>query len=205
MRLLMTTALMSGLLAPCAFAEETRPATAESTSYISVGAGYVGSGEYSYNVLGPELEADVSSGWGLTGAWGSRSGHWRWEIGASYRDQDLSSTIGGFPLTDNGSMSAISLDLNGYYDFAVEGTVRPYVGAGFGVTGLTIEDGVIDDKGEAVTLQAMAGVSFAVSDRTSLFVEARVQHLRADLDIAGDEEELDITTTGAFAGVRFGL
>ena len=71
-----------------------------------------------------------------------------------------------------------------------------------------IGDGLFDDKGDALTLQGMAGASFAVSPRVSLFAEGRLQYIGRikikTTSSSGDRKShLDMTGGGALVGARF--
>jgi hypothetical protein len=74
---------------------------------------------------------------------------------------------------------------------------------------MDISDGLLDGTGTAVTLQAMAGGSVAVSDRATLFLEGRYQYASVGVDTDGDEEDIEenlgVGGFGVYAGVRFGI
>jgi len=209
--LLLATALLSGLVASRASAQEVKPpeAPAARANYISIGGGMTGSSDYSYEIVGLDLEADVSSGSAFGAAWGTHAGNWRFEFAGGYRNQDVESTLLGVPLSDSGSVSAISLDLNAYYDFPVSGRVRPYVGAGLGLAAIEVDDGVLDDSGDALNLQVMAGVSYQASQNIAVFVEGRLQRLSTNIEIdtggSTEEEDLDITNGAVLVGLRFAI
>jgi opacity protein-like surface antigen len=189
------------------------PAAPASGQYISVSGGLIGKTDYDYGFAnGWSVDGDVKSGAQGAVAWGSSIGaNWRGEIALGYRSQKVDSTltsnVGVFTATD-GKVKALSLDLNGYYDFPVSGPVKPYLGAGFGVAQVKIDDGLLDDKGDALTLQAMAGASVAVSPRISLFAEGRYQYtgsikVKTTSPSGERNQKLNMTGAGALVGARF--
>ena len=170
MRLFITTAVAAVAIAGAASAQ-TAPAAkpapqATSGQYISVSGGLIGKTDYDYRFAnGDSMKADVDAGAQGAVAWGSSFGAWRGEMALGYRSQKVDGelTIPGLGRyrTYGDKVTTLSLDLNGYYDFPVAGPVRPYLGAGVGVAQVNIDDGVLDDKGDGLTLQGMAGVRFA--------------------------------------------
>jgi hypothetical protein len=82
--------------------------------------------------------------------------------------------------------------------------VKPYLGAGIGVAQVKIDDGLLDDKGDALTLQGMAGASFAVSPTISLFAEGRYQYtgsikIKTTSPSGEQNEKLNMTSPGAWS------
>jgi len=214
MRLFITTAVAALAVAGAAAAQTvgSPPAPARG-QYIAVSGGLIGKTDYDYGFAnGWSVDADVKSGAQGAIAWGSSIGaNWRGEIALGYRSQKvdsaLTSNVGVFGASD-GKVKALSVDLNGYYDFPVSGPVKPYLGAGIGVAQVKIDDGLLDDKGDALTLQAMAGASVAVSPRISLFAEGRYQYTGSikvkTTSPAGERnEKLNMKAPGAVVGARF--
>jgi len=221
MRLFITTAAAALAMAGAAAAQTagSPPAPASTAAaptsgqYIAVSGGLIGKTDYDYGFAnGWSVDGDVKSGAQGAVAWGSSIGaNWRGEIALGYRSQKvdsaLTSNVGVFTATD-GKVKALSLDLNGYYDFPVSGPVKPYLGAGFGVAQVKIDDGLLDDKGDALTLQAMAGASVAVSPRISLFAEGRYQYtgsikVKTTSPSGERNQKLNMTGAGALVGARF--
>ncbi|KQZ06269.1 hypothetical protein ASD21_01135 [Caulobacter sp. Root1455] len=222
MRLFITTAVAALAIAGAAAAQTAGPAPAPAAApaapasgqYISVSGGFIGKADYDYGFAnGYRFEGDVDAGGQGAVAWGSALGNgWRGEVALGYRSQKSSgvlTTNGGAQFDfDGGKVTTFSIDLNGYYDFPVAGPVRPYLGAGVGVAQVKIDDGMLDDKGDALTLQGIAGASVAVSPRVSLFAEGRYQFTGAikvkTTSGAGDKEQkLNMTGPGGLVGVRF--
>jgi opacity protein-like surface antigen len=197
------------------------PAAAQGATdrYVSISGGYVGSTDYSYDVgASPSgrVQTDLDSGYAVSGAVGARySPNVRAEVALAYRSQEGQSqarTSAGLllPLNPEAKLEALSLDFNGYYDFPMNGTVRPYVGAGVGVAQAGIDDAVIDDSTTVLNVQAMAGISAEVSPRTNIFAEARYQRLgsiEVETNFAGSagEDKFSVGGLGVFAGVRVGF
>jgi opacity protein-like surface antigen len=221
MRLFITTAVAALAMAGAAAAQTAgsppAPAAASTAAtsgqYIAVSGGLIGKTDYDYGFAnGWSVDGDVKSGAQGAIAWGSSIGaNWRGEIALGYRSQKvdsaLTSNVGVFAAS-GGKVKALSVDLNGYYDFPVSGPVKPYLGAGVGVAQVKIDDGLLDDKGDALTLQAMAGASVAVSPRISLFAEGRYQYTGAikvkTTSPSGERnQKLNMTAPGAVVGARF--
>jgi opacity protein-like surface antigen len=220
MRLFITTTVAALAMAGAAAAQTAGPPPAPAASaapaggqYIAVSGGLIGKTDYDYGFAnGWSVDGDVKSGPQGAIAWGSSIGaNWRAEIALGYRSQKvdsaLTSNVGVFAAS-GGKVKALSLDLNGYYDFPVSGPVKPYLGAGVGVAQVKIDDGLLDDKGDALTLQAMAGASVAVSPRISLFAEARYQYtgsikVKTTSPSGERNEKLTMTAPAALVGARF--
>lgn len=215
MRLFITTAVAALAMAGAAAAQTAPAASAAPASgqYIAVSGGLIGKTDYDYGFAnGWSVDADVKAGAQGAIAWGTSIGaNWRGEIALGYRSQKvdsaLTSNVGVFVATD-GKVKALSIDLNGYYDFPVSGPVKPYLGAGIGAAQVKIDDGLLDDKGDALTLQAMAGASVAVSPRISLFAEGRYQYtgsikVKTTSPSGERNEKLNMTAPGAVVGARF--
>lgn len=215
MRLFITTAVAALAMAGAAAAQTAPAASAAPASgqYIAVSGGLIGKTDYDYGFAnGWSVDADVKAGAQGAIAWGTSIGaNWRGEIALGYRSQKvdsaLTSNVGVFTATD-GKVKALSIDLNGYYDFPVSGPVKPYLGAGIGAAQVKIDDGLLDDKGDALTLQAMAGASVAVSPRISLFAEGRYQYtgsikVKTTSPSGERNEKLNMTAPGAVVGARF--
>jgi opacity protein-like surface antigen len=110
--------------------------------------------------------------------------------------------------TTNGKVKTL-IDINGYYDFPVAGPVKPYLGAGVGVAQVKIDDDlIIDDKGDALTLQGIAGASFAVSPTHLAVRRGRYQYtgsikVKTTSPSGERNEKLNMTGPGALVGARF--
>jgi opacity protein-like surface antigen len=219
MRLFITTAVAALAVAGVASAQTAGPAPAPTAAarttsqYVSVSGGLIGKTDYDYGFAGGyKAKTDVDSGAQGAIAWGSTvGGNWRAEIALGYRSQnnDTVVTLNNTPLgTTDGKIKTLSVDINAYYDFPVAGPVKPYLGAGVGVAQVKFSDDLIDDKGDALTLQGIAGASFAVSPTISLFAEGRYQYtgsikIKTTSPSGEQKEHLNMTGPGALVGARF--
>jgi len=213
MRLFITTTAIALALAGAASAQ-TEAAPAGRSQYVSIAGGVIGKTDYNYRVGSTRLDAEVDAGAQGAVAWGTSVGaNWRAEFALGYRSQDISSSVvipGLGKLTDGGKADTLSLDINAYYDFPVSGPVKPYLGAGVGVAQVKINDGALDDKGEALNLQAIAGASVAISPNVSLFAEGRYQRtgpirVEATFGTLTKASKIDLSGAGGLVGVRFGF
>ncbi|KSB88900.1 hypothetical protein AS593_00785 [Caulobacter vibrioides] len=218
MRLFIGAAVAALAFAGAASAQDAKPAAKPvapaTTQYISIAGGYIGKSDYDYSFAGGRVEGEADAGAQIAVAWGSAlQGAWRVELAGGYRTQDAGSTVRVGSITapmEGDKAQILSFDINGYYDIPVAGPVKPYVGAGIGVASVKLDDGLIDDTGSALTLQAIAGASVAVSPTVSLFAEARYQRvgpIRVETTTAlGDRKsKFDLSSAGALVGVRFGF
>ncbi|PVM90294.1 outer membrane protein [Caulobacter endophyticus] len=216
MRLFIGAAVAALAFAGAASAQDAKPAIAKpaATQYVSIAGGYIGKSDYDYNFAGGSVEGEADAGVQVAVAWGSAlQGNWRVELAGGYRTQDAGSTIrvGSTTMAAEGDKAQIlSADINAYYDFPVAGPVKPYLGAGIGAASVKLDDGLIDDTGSALTLQAIAGASVAVSPTVSLFAEARYQRvgpIRVETTtLLGERKsKFDLSSAGALVGVRFGF
>lgn len=86
---------------------------------------------------------------------------------------------GGNPQDASGSISSKSLMLNGYYDFDVNLPMTPYIGAGAGLTNVSVNNASVpgflgtNDKDQAFSWQFKAGLSKAISDNLDINVGYR--------------------------------
>ncbi|MEJ2815822.1 MULTISPECIES: porin family protein [unclassified Caulobacter] len=219
MRLFITTAVAALAMAGAASAQTAGPAPAPKPAapaagqYISVSGGLVGKTDYDVGFAGGyKAKADVDAGAQGAVAWGSTIGNgWRAEIALGYRSQDSETVVtwNGTKIgATDGKVEALSIDINGYYDFPVSGPAKPYLGAGIGVAQVKFSDDLIDDKGDALTLQGIAGVSFAVSPTISLFAEGRYQYtgsikIKTTSPSGEQNSHLSMTGPAALVGARF--
>jgi len=216
MRLFITTAVAAFALAGVASAQETKPAAKAPASaggqYVSIAGGVIGSTDFDYNYAGPTVASEADAGAQGVIAWGASLGpNWRAELAGGYRSQKLETTYSGGTLHltwDGGKAQVVSVDINAYYDFPVKGKVKPYLGAGIGVASVKIDDGILDDRGDALTLQAIAGASVEVSPKVSLFAEGRYQRVgpvKVEITSGSSktESEFDLSSFGGLVGVRF--
>jgi opacity protein-like surface antigen len=215
MRLFIGAAVAALAFAGAASAQDAKPAAASAaTQYVSIAGGYIGKSDYDYGFAGGRVEGEADAGVQLAVAWGSAlQGNWRVELAGGYRTQDAASTVRVGAITaaaEGDKAQVLSADINAYYDFPVSGPVKPYLGAGIGAASVKLDDGVLDDTGSALTLQAIAGASVAVSPTVSLFAEARYQRvgpIRVETTTALGERKskFDLSSAGALVGVRFGF
>jgi opacity protein-like surface antigen len=215
MRLFIGAAVAALAFAGAASAQDAKPAAAPAaTQYVSIAGGYIGKSDYDYGFAGGRVEGEADAGVQLAVAWGSAlQGNWRVELAGGYRTQDAASTVRVGAITaaaEGDKAQVLSADINAYYDFPVSGPVKPYLGAGIGAASVKLDDGVLDDTGSALTLQAIAGASVAVSPTVSLFAEARYQRvgpIRVETTTALGERKskFDLSSAGALVGVRFGF
>jgi opacity protein-like surface antigen len=220
MRSLPTAGLFAAAALACSAPASAQTFLGGTDRHATLSAGYVGGSDYAYTVGGggpnaASVEADFDSGYALSGAVGSRfSPNVRSEVAVAYRSQEgVSSTrnvIFISPPNPEAKLRALSLDLNIYYDLPTAGPVRPYLGAGAGLAQVSLDDALIEDEASTLNLQAMAGVSAAVSPRANIFAEARYQRLgsielETQFGNTSGNDKIAPDNLSVFAGVRFGF
>lgn len=212
---LAASAFAAGLQSAAAQASETGPADARREpavrSYVGFGAGYAGGMEFEYDTpsgWSSQQTSEVESGYVLEGVYGvAFRGGFRTEIALSYAVHNKAeTTVPMGYIADGDGMKALKLDVLGYYDFAPQATVSPYVGAGIGVANIELDDGFIDSSGDGVHLQAVGGVAFAVTNNLRLFVEGRVETLGVAIEVSdwtgSDETAAWAPSVSARGGLR---
>ncbi len=156
--------------------------------------------------FGATLEPDVGFGGG-TLAGGA--------VGYSYADSPLSAELefayrsgdSETGVVSGGDFASTSLMLNGFWSFGQSGRVSPYAGAGLGyVTEIDFDvpgSGEFSERG-GLAWQVFGGVSYAVSERVSVFGELRYFDAGSrDLEGAGASLSADYSTIDVLAGVTF--
>jgi opacity protein-like surface antigen len=130
----------------------------------------------------------------------------RSELEFAYRSGEADTFAGGA----SGDFASTTVMLNGYYDFASGGPFTPYIGAGAGyVTEIDFDvaggaaPGQYSDRG-GFAWQAMAGLSYAVTDRIGLSGELRYFNA-GSRTLTGSSGSItaDYATFEAVAGVSF--
>lgn len=113
------------------------------------------------------------------------SNGFRPELGFGYRSNKFDTVSTGADGASNqaeGKLETTSLNANLWYDFfSVRDKVRPYLGAGFGASQVSIKDfsqngattASLSDKQSVFSYQLGAGVGFRMGDRTRLSLDYR--------------------------------
>jgi opacity protein-like surface antigen len=134
-------------------------------------------------IPGVVSENSYEMGMKVGGAMGYDFGGFRVEGEAAYRTNNADDETGNFipgPLT--GSVSALSIMLNGYYDFHITNSSWvPYLGAGVGMANVNYDMGstvspvvlYLDDSDTVFAYQFIAGAGYKISSNTTLTVDYR--------------------------------
>ncbi|MBF0250368.1 MAG: porin family protein, partial [Alphaproteobacteria bacterium] len=134
---------------------------------------------------------------------------WRTELELSRRGGADLSTVSGTAAT--GDVSATSLMANVAYDFDLGLPVTPYLGAGLGLSRVDMSNArpfgasSIDDTDNALGLQGIAGLSYAINDNLDAFADYRYFTARnVDLNTrAGANASFDLDTHAVMVGLRY--
>jgi len=220
----MMRALAGAILSLC-FAV---PAAAGQGFYLSLegGAGTVADWEHTrtkWTYCGPEVKealAAFDTGWAAFGAAGYAMGQWRVEVEGGYRSNDVGSyvkhwgsqtwVLEGSDLS--GELSEASVMLNVIYDVPLFERFSLSIGLGAGGDyarfKLDTPWAPVDEADWHFAYQGIAGVNYALTEATVVFVNYRFANVR---DIAFDPtayvhlEGEDFQKQAATAGVRFAL
>ncbi len=190
------------------------PAAApEPTSYVSVSVAAISGDKYSYMVEDIfRIEGEIGDGYLIEAAYGMKLAQdWRGEVAVSWRDHNNATTNWVFGANQIGpGMSAYTLDLIAYRDFAINSRANVYLGGGVGFASATLDDGMVTDStGDGLQLQAIAGVDAKLNGNVKVFAEARLRSIHPDVQdgtagVSGAvRDNFDIKSTTIGAGVRF--
>lgn len=196
--------LGSGLLALCAVvaeAAETRPYLAGSAFYVSVRDADFNDAAFP----GVTFTASAEAGLGLRAAIGAAFANtFRGEVELAYRTNDLDELCAVSCAPISGELSSLAFMANGYYDMALGGPVRPYLGLGVGLANVEVSDSDTfnDADDDVFAYQAMVGLGFAASDAVTLQLGYRYF---ATEDPTFFGTEFEYATHNLEAGIRIGF
>jgi len=177
----------------CVAAALTVSAGVAIISPVSAAEGWYASGQIGSNWLkdatlsagNAKLEAEYHTGYNLTGAVGySLSNGLRpeFEIGYTKNGLDALSSATATNSQVSGNAYAVSYLANLWYDLDIGFPVKPYLGAGVGLSQVTMEDleasgvNVVNDTNNSVfTFQVGGGLSYLLTDRLITTVGYRYQ------------------------------
>ncbi len=142
-------------------------------------------------------EMSMDSGFGFLAAVGNNFDGLRGEAEIAYRTNDLNE-ISSVPTS--GEIVSLSVMGNLLVDLDLSESVRPFLGAGIGLTNVEIENGPNRADDTVFAYQAIAGVGFPLTPITTLDLQYRYFASTAP-DFDGMKAEYQ--THNFFAGLRF--
>jgi len=149
------------------------------------------------------IEIKYDTGYAIGAALGYNFGAGRLEGELGYKSADIDevSVSGLGSASVNGDLSVLSLMGNGYLDFNVNPTVKPYVMAGIGMANVALDsnDLDVDDDDTVFAYQVGAGVGFALNNKVTLDLSYRYMGTE-DANIDGADVEYG--SHNILAGVR---
>jgi outer membrane protein OmpA-like peptidoglycan-associated protein len=201
------------------------PAAAAEGWYVSLDGGIATVADWEHTRTkwtwcGPEVKQAIAafeSGWAVFGAAGYAMSNWRLELEGGYRQNDIESYVKlwrerRWELTDSGELSEISLMVNILYDVPLFERLSLAIGLGAGADHTSFELDTpwapVDESDWHFAYQGLAGLNYALSEMTVVFVAYRFSNVR---DISFDPTPLvhlageDFQKQAATAGVRFYL
>jgi opacity protein-like surface antigen len=121
--------------------------------------------------IGVTVDISYDPGYAFGGILGYDFGMLRLDAEIAYRDNDID--IVGLPA--DGSVSALSYMINGYFDIPTHLAVKPYLGGGVGFATVSFNDAsisglasVADDSASVFAYQLSAGLGFEINHTTTL-------------------------------------
>jgi OOP family OmpA-OmpF porin len=131
-----------------------------------------------------EFDANFESGWAVLGTVGYDFNHWRIELEAGYRHNEVENfSTFGLPFPDNdASLSELTLMANILYDINLTDRLSLALGAGAGGDKVDLEFGAIqaaDIDEWRFAYQGIAGFNYALSRRWDLALNYRYLHVDA--------------------------
>jgi opacity protein-like surface antigen len=207
------------LAAAAAVAFASGPADAQSVrgAYVAVGGGYDSMPDRDLAISGHTVSSQWKSGEGAFAALGYRwSPALRTEIEISGREAKVESFNGVNPWA--GKQWDNSVMVNAIYDIDLKGPITPYVGAGLGASWVIWGDNfrataqvpptVYDSDSVRMGWQGIVGVSYAVSPKISVALDARYKGAFGDYkfpgSVAGREiNQFNPQSRSLFASVRY--
>ncbi len=157
-----------------------------------VGGNYLGDADYTGLIGGSpnSVDTDYDFGGSIGGAIGWDINRWstdkigsRFEVSLSYANNDVDSTDfsgngAGNEANTTGDTSTTALHANLLWDFKNSGRFTPYAGLGAGIAyvdqDITYGPGVrLNESDTVFSVQAIAGVSYALNNTTDLTLDAR--------------------------------
>lgn len=185
---------------------------AQAQMYVSgaVGANADADVDYRYDTGGGSAATNTttaSNALAASLAIGRTFGNFRAEFAYSYANWDKASD-GTFTRRDDSGLTIQSFDLVGYYDFPIEGQLRPYVGFGVGLANVEFSDSLaLSAEDRALHIQAIGGLSFPVAENLAAFGEVRYQTTTAPVGARrpGSPIPLDADTDISAYGFQGGL
>jgi opacity protein-like surface antigen len=186
---------------------------AHAQSYVSVKAGGTQVQDTDFDTAGGTVTTKTDTGFTGNVAIGTYlNDSARVEFEAGYNKSDLkSASVNGAGTTADGDVTAVTGMLNGYYDFAPNCLLRPYVGLGLGAANVKYNNthvgGVAftDDDDTVAAGQAMAGLKWQFSPHTAATVEYRYFRT-ADVSLdgaAGGSTDVKYSSHNLTAGLQY--
>ncbi len=198
-----TCLLTTGILA-------VSPASADGL-YVGLGGGGGWASDSDIDGTGIDTSADYDAGpvIGLSLGYAFADGlRGEVELANRWNDADSIGSSNG-----SGDVTALSAMINGFYDFNMDGSFTPYVGAGIGgaqveANGLSpVGSTSVDDKDTVLAYQAMVGVAYSLSDALSLTADYRY-FATDDLGYSaasGTSVDQEYAHQSVMLGIRFDL
>jgi opacity protein-like surface antigen len=170
------TAATLGFIALFATPAAAQDGTSQTGPYASLSGAYVFSEELGTNI---GIEAETEDGFAVAAAVGQAFGPFRAELEGSYRKSGVDRARGlGLVVQGAGEVSALSAMANVYFSPDVQlGPVRPYIGAGAGISRFKARDveavgvaglGPVSASETGFAYQLMAGGELAMSEAATL-------------------------------------
>ena len=204
MRSKLTALCLAAMMIPGAAAAAERP----TGTYLGAGAGinFADDTDISGNGVNASAEHDTGYAGALSLGHAYANGI-RAEVELGNRRNAIDS-VDGFDT--GGSANVLSAMVNTYYDFATGSAFIPYLGAGIGVgsmhlTANPVDGSAINDRGNGLALQGIAGLGYQVTENLTSTLEYRYFTVQgADLKtLGGTSIDADYQAHTVMVGLRY--
>ena len=204
MRSKLTALCLAAMMIPGAAAAAERP----TGTYLGAGAGinFADDTDISGNGINASAEHDTGYAGALSLGHAYANGI-RAEVELGNRRNAIDS-VDGFDT--GGSANVLSAMVNTYYDFATGSAFIPYLGAGIGVgsmhlTANPVDGSAINDRGNGLALQGIAGLGYQVTENLTSTLEYRYFTVQgADLKtLGGTSIDADYQAHTVMVGLRY--
>lgn len=120
------------------------------------------------NQGGVILSTNYETGIGLGGRLGYDFGNIRVDGEIAFRHNIVSDILG---VSTQGNALALSYMVNGYFDFPIDGPVKPYIGGGVGFSTVFLDivasgARIADDRESVLAYQLSGGIGYEINPRT---------------------------------------
>ncbi|MDF7808239.1 outer membrane beta-barrel protein [Pontiellaceae bacterium B12219] len=148
-----------------------------------------------------DIKLSYDTGYNIEGAFGYTFGAWRAEAALGWLESDMDqATFMGVSVPIDGSISAWTAMLNGYYDINTDSAFTPFVLAGIGFVGAEGELSGATEDDSVLGMQLGAGIGYTVS--SNVIIDLKYKYLFAQ-DLTFDGTDISVGGSLIQIGARY--